>query len=584
MMHCKTQSQTNFRVGCSISGQKRMVDGMELNSSEFFMNEQRRAKKLSYSMSRNNLMGRAVRPMSSSYIQAQKGKITNNVLKLNIDHKGYAKAEKDRKIKANTEKMDHSIFTKIKTAKTDTLDKKIGEPLKKHSTIGVIGSRAMFTEHTFTKAIPRVIIREPPPSENFYVGESVKKSILSTGKKPVSRLTMYDLLPKVEENFTDEQIKEQVAYDSKEGYNYARYLAMVKESIELLKDFEKEKSYMYIHKLRHKQLEYDVPMIRYEEVLKLLSEIDKDKQYVGKDNPELREVFFKANDLGMPPPIDQTDLRKRLLDLEIPIQEKKRQEEYLISTELSKDKLCGEGESKVLWKKAVHKEYTNAWHNAVLAAHYIKQQKYTTDGRFDKFIDKVKPLVEKTAPVDIEDFSSEKMNLLIGDKQMRTQIKNLIVKLINEENYPPRKFVNDIKRCYIGKKDQPFGETHKEPQFTKEIFDLNPSIYERLEKYHYKGNRKWEFEDELERAKWGWGNANSQNLSLEEQIFNYAREFKQNAQWSENLLATVKLDLIPDLDYKMGEYDKEVVQWNKKRFDYELQFREYVKLKREGKL
>ena len=67
------------------------------------------------------------------------------------------------------------------------------------------------------------------------------------------------------------------------------------------------------------------------------------------------------------------------------------------------------------------------------------------------------------------------------------------------------------------------------------MYELNPNIDKKLDKYTYKSPKLWKFDEELERVKWGWGKKSLESGTLDQQIAVYASEFKERAARSENL-------------------------------------------------
>ena len=64
----------------------------------------------------------------------------------------------------------------------------------------------------------------------------------------------------------------------------------------------------------------------------------------------------------------------------------------------------------------------------------------------------------------------------------------------------------------------------------------------------------------------------------------YASEFREKADKTAKLLKMARNELIPDLQWKIGEFDKEVSTQLHKLKDPEVCFVNYVRLRREGKI
>jgi hypothetical protein len=82
----------------------------------------------------------------------------------------------------------------------------------------------------------------------------------------------------------------------------------------------------------------------------------------------------------------------------------------------------------------------------------------------------------------------------------------------------------------------PFYPDRKEPNFNHVMCDMIPSINERLSQFYYKKPDMWKFDDEIDKAKWHWGNEDAGMMSMEEKLSKYASEFREKADKTAKLL------------------------------------------------
>lgn len=470
-------------------------------------------------------------------------------------------------------------------AQTDNLNQK-----QKKETIGLLGFRpTLAPEKNYEKPVPRVINKLRPRDPYSVLGKSEyqQEDFRKMGKEKES-LTLLDQIPNQKEGWSQQQIQNLIENDKLNGENLKRYLGFLNKGNELVDFYEDTKQTLYFHRLRMKKIKVPIPKITYEDTLQILTKMYPKLNYQTKANQELQEIFQKVNNYDLPKNLDQNEVRKEILDEKTPLDEKMRLADYHLNAVSVKKKA---GDSEKLWDKALAKDFSETQNNAILAAHYIKLKKYTTDGRFDKFIEKIRPMVEKSneAPlVKLDDKKYTKLQMQ-GYKELdEVTLRKIETKISDFTNntfsdWKPRIFVENIKKSYSQKKNQPFNDNLKKPKFNELMYDIMPSIDERLELFTYKSPKLWNYDDEVERMKWYFGNEKYRGMSMEEKLSKYAEDFREKADQSKNLLKHAINEIIPDLDWKSKEFDKEVEKQHRGLLDHETAFDNYVKMIRDGK-
>jgi hypothetical protein len=90
-----------------------------------------------------------------------------------------------------------------------------------------------------------------------------------------------------------------------------------------------------------------------------------------------------------------------------------------------------------------------------------------------------------------------------------------------------------------------------------EIKEMKPNMQETLIRYKYDRNMLplWNYEEELAKAKLSWGqDIKEYDDNLEDKMFKFATEFKQNAKKMELLQKSVTTEIIPSLERLKQEF------------------------------
>ena len=67
-------------------------------------------------------------------------------------------------------------------------------------------------------------------------------------------------------------------------------------------------------------------------------------------------------------------------------------------------------------------------------------------------------------------------------------------------------------------------------------------------------------------------------------LMNYAKNYKKEAKESQELILSVKNEIIPDIQRKLSQFYKDQKEWNTLRFDKEYCMRQYVRRTLDGEI
>ena len=129
-------------------------------------------------------MGRAMRPVASSYIASRHSKTENDQVKSKIISRGYYQA-KTKHVSVKRVPIEHDVFVKKSAI---PLEKRKKMPIKSTS-IGIIASRPLFTEQQFQEAIPRVIAKSESTAATK---DELQKSLYLKDFKGAEQITLDD--------------------------------------------------------------------------------------------------------------------------------------------------------------------------------------------------------------------------------------------------------------------------------------------------------------------------------------------------------------------------------------------------------
>lgn len=309
---------------------KKNFGGHDVGSYNYFKAEQAHAREIGKVMGGLNWMGRAIRPSTSGYLNSKKNRLNNESTQTAIQAKGYSRVPKGKKIFTQRKPIDPEIFAQSTMDKFEEHFKT--NPVKKNS-IGLLGSRPAFRpEKMYEKPIPRSIMKSCDKSG------AMRSQILNFTQTKPDQLVKHrpytaNYAPQPSNMdgtavWSPEQRDNLVEFDKEKGDEFTRYLTQLKNGERLIQEFQDIKATIYFHRLRMEKLKPTVPVISYESTLRILTEMYPRMNYLRKNNPELRDLFLKVNGMELPPDPNLDDLKKKVLDINTPIEEKKRLAEY----------------------------------------------------------------------------------------------------------------------------------------------------------------------------------------------------------------------------------------------------------------
>ena len=177
---------------------------------------------------------------------------------------------------------------------------------------------------------------------------------------------------------------------------------MVQQTQAAIKNWEKVKNSYYIHETRKESfLKQPKHVISHDMVFDILTKMTEEKEakqflaskggrvptkdFIGKDNNEFRALYNSINKFQELPNLNLIKAREALKDPNLPPKDRIYIEEFLSLAEYTRSRTQSKLlDNKVLWQKAVQKEFEKKQHDAILAAHYLKLKNYYKDRGYEK--------------------------------------------------------------------------------------------------------------------------------------------------------------------------------------------------------
>jgi len=403
------------------------------------------------------------------------------------------------------------------------------------------------------------------PKEDIYIRPNHEVKTLTPDDFPI----FYDdVIPSNDEGFDLIRKIELIKLDAKNGYHIDKFIKLLKESKCAYQNYQNTKESYYLHKARADKLNIPDKVIPHAEALKYARELFPNKDYTHKDTEEFIQLFSNINSFTEPPNFTSQQLQELLRTKNLDTETKKRYEDlYLLIRSRS---IHASKESDNVRKKRLQKEFEQRQHDAILAAHYLRLHDYYKNMGYDKY---ARDLQEKGRYIEGRPKKDD-------DEEEREKLLQL--QKINSHGSAPeeipewKQWADHMKELREFK--QNFDYSAKQTVgITDEMDAKYPGMKARFEKFKTKKYDNWNFEDELGKAKLRWnGGLNDSSRPDKERIFNYAKDFKDQAAKTEKLLEYSKKRFIPEMEEKYKQFVKDEDEFLKNYYDPEYRSSAYV--------
>ena len=521
--------------------------------------EQRARNRISMVMSKERQAGRSkpqrvpsaqapgkdsIRPVQSAYLSVyRKNQEFSKYLRNQASTGSLARGRSSR-LQLSKRQLEECQKVELKAEDLPTAEAPLSKKMK--AVVG-LGNRGTFSSEYKFRRVETVIHKQTGPVRVY--------------KPDDFDIDFEDVLPGADEQFSHLRKLGLLKMDQEAGGNELEgFIQLVKRTESALKNYQELSKGFYIPKLREARIELADPVITHAETLRYLRELFPQKDYCSKDIEEFSQIFESVNSFSELVSISRVEVEEMLRVGGLDHGYTRRLEEYLtLVKKYSRSAVLVENEG--IRTKNIRKEFEMKQHHTVLAAHYLALKQYYPDRPYE--------LYAKRLQTTAKDF-----RIRGEDKPDQARVNK--AKYASQKSIPESKEV-DVLADYEHRRavKQVTEYVEQRPKgVSDETESKYPGLRERFENFKGKQYSKWEFDEELEKAKLRW--ASSEQGLLD-------RGAGRKGPRSMQARVEEEKRMVPEIEAKYQEFCKDEREFTRQLYDKEYLMNRYIRQVMDGK-